>query len=157
MTTQTQGQLHSRQPGLVALEHHPEHGGRFGHIDIPKFGRRLNFSPVPRLGNRRVEYVPPEIADYMIRRFNQNGMIHLTLAHDLMNQGEHQAGLSKEQFRALLQEMAQEDWFAEAVRNALYGYPVGGPTTEPPELIPAAPDEPYVPKKRGPKPRLAPE
>lgn len=140
-------QLHLRTPGLVALEHHPEAGGAFGHIDIPKYGRRLAFPE--RADGRRVEFVPPDIAQYMINRFNRNGLIHLTVAYDLM--AEHTAPaagtLSQEQFTAMLQQAVTEPWFAEAVRNAVYaglGANAGGPKADDDTDA----DKPYTPKKR---------
>lgn len=140
-------ELHLRTPGLVALEHHPEAGGAFAHIDIPKFGRRLAFPE--RADGRRVEFVPPDIAQYMIQRFNRNGLVHLTVAYDLMGEQSASVGgsLSKEQFTAMLQQAITEPWFGEAVRSAVYaglgaGAGGSGPKAE------ADDDKPYTPKKR---------
>lgn len=141
-------QLHLRTPGLVALEHHPEGGGAFGHIDIPKFGRRLAFPA--RADGRRVEYVPPDIAQYMIQRFNRNGVVHLTIAYDLMGENPASGGgsISQEQFTAMLQQAVTEPWFAEAVRTAVYAGLGAGAGSSGPQVEDDKPNAPYTPKKR---------
>jgi len=113
-------QINARAPGLVALEQHRELGGDFSVIAIPKFARRLAFVPQPACDGRSVEWVPYDVADYMMKRFNKTGRAHLTIAYDLMNgsqSGVAAEPLSLDQFRAMLRRVAQEEWFQQLLRT----------------------------------------
>ena len=74
------------EPGLVPLEQVPGSDAKFGNIPIPRFGRRLLFSPVPALNGRRVEWVPEWVAQYMKDRFNKRGSVAFEIAVDLLQQ-----------------------------------------------------------------------
>lgn len=101
------------QPGMLPLELQLDSTASYGQIPIPKFPRRLLFSPVPAYGGRRVEWVPEWVAQYMKDRFNRHGRLEFSIATDLVQQKNTFA--LKDQLRDLLREIMQEPWFQAAI------------------------------------------
>lgn len=137
------------EPGLVPLEQLPESDGKFGHIAIPRFPRRLLFSPVPAYGGRRVEWVPEWVAQYAKDRWKK----HFVVATDLAQQKNTLA--LKDQVREALREIVQEPWFQTLLQGNGPGEAVQVPVPEPesaagpsPVEEPAAPGARYVPRGR---------
>lgn len=135
------------EPGLVPLEQVPKSDGKFGHINIPRFPRRLLFSPVANYDNRRVEWVPEWVAQYMKDRWKGHFVVALDLA-----QQKHTHAL-KDQIRAALREVIQEPWFQAMLVGNGTGEAVqvpapeqGGAVLPPPVEVPPAPGGRYVPK-----------
>ena len=135
------------EPGLVPLEQAPGDNARFGQIPIPKFGRRLLFSPVPELGGRRVEWVPEWVAQYMKDRFNKRNTVVFEVAADLLQQKYSNA--LKDQVRGIILDILQEPAIQAAI--AAIAAPPAAPATgfEPHQLRPL----PLV--ARGKKPTLS--
>lgn len=160
--------INVKEPGLFPLEQLPASEAKYGHIDIPKFGRHLLFSPSLDYDGRRVEWVPEWVARYMMDRFNRR-QANFEIAHDLL-QSKNVDSL-KSQVRATLLAVVREPWFQHevaAIARQAVGLPEpepvvaggqepGTPTLPNPQLYVARSSQPLVSRKKAPKIDLTPE
>ena len=104
--------INVKEPGLLPLEQLSTSDAKYGTIAIPRFGRRLLFSPRTEYDDRRIEWVPEWVARHMMERFNRRQQ-HLAIAHDLLQ--EKNVDSLKGQVRATLLAVIREPWFQHEV------------------------------------------